>query len=155
MRPQFFREAFDPARPMIACRPIPLSTGTIGTGDTFDPARVTPRLHRQLFDQRRLKYPGESGRSMCKPPHPPIRTPTPPRPALEIRQPRAPAPASPKPSRRIPDDWRSAPWPEKLAMASLYSNVTVENETEADDAIEAEIFRRRMEGRRSRRKPIG
>ncbi len=137
-----FREAFSEDQTFIIMRPMRLGGVDLAVGSTFDKTAVSTRRLRQLFDQRAVSYPHETGRDRCRPPSPN-------RPIIrEAKAPRAApvAPAAPAPVKtydvEIPADWRVLRWAKLLSLASKFSHVRIMNKLEAETAIEAELYRR-------------
>jgi hypothetical protein len=131
-----YREAFDPGQDFVIMRPLRLDGVALAEGTIFDKTKVPTRRLRQLFDQRALSYPHETGRDRCRPPNPnrPI-----------IREQKAVAPAQNAAEAHavdIPADWRGLRWARLLHLASQFSSGRLMNKPEAEAAIEAELARR-------------
>lgn len=144
-----YRDAFDPAQTFIIRRPLRLNGEDLQPGKPFDKTRVPLRRLRQLFDQRMLSYPTETGREWNKPPNPKRErlgdgtwSPEAP-PSAEASSP-APEPrsADPRDAIDIPEDWVRMPWYLRVQLAAKFSSIRLPNKAEAHAAIEAELERR-------------
>lgn len=138
-----YRQQFDPARDFVIVRQIKLDGEVLEPGQTFRKTRVSIRRLRQLFDQRAVGYPNETGRDRCRPPHPKrdiLRK------DWSDEQIAADNGVALEPKREgeieIPQDWRLLKWPALLHLASQFSAVRVMNKLEAEASIVAELNRR-------------
>lgn len=61
-----WRREFDPARKFVVRKPLSAGGRKFAAGETFDPALVTVRRLRQLFDQHTLVFEGDTPGKMIR-----------------------------------------------------------------------------------------
>jgi len=132
-----FREAFDETRSFVVRRDLRLSGQPVAVGGEFPKEAVTPQRLRQLFNQRAIAYPDETGVEMARAPAPARWRPT------LVSAPPAPV-STADPNRLgahvpIPEDWRALRWPRLLHLASYFKAERVMTKAEAIALIEAEL----------------
>jgi hypothetical protein len=131
-----FRTAFDPGRDFVTKRDLRFNGKDVPAGRRMDKKLVTPRRLRQLFDQRAIAYPDETGRDLARPVNP-TRVGTP-----RVVRNRGPV-KSPADGVPIPADWMKLSWPKRLKLAETLSGGKVADNAEAKAVIERELSRRR------------